>query len=72
MLQVYRNKVSTSEEGIYRNVLALVLMFRCQTNTLKLRWRNRFSNEAVDCLLCGAVEETSGAFCDGVRWTEGD
>ena len=36
-LQLCRNNVGIGEEGIYRNVFGSVLMFRCRTNTLKLR-----------------------------------
>ena len=57
-LQLYRSKVGIGEEGIYRNVFGSVLMFRCRTNTLKLRWRDGFSGGAVSCLLCGAEVET--------------
>ena len=57
-LRLYRNKVGIGEEGIYGNVFWLVLMFRCRTNILKLRWRDGFSGGAVDCLLRGAEEET--------------
>ena len=64
-LRLYRNKVDIGEEGIYRNTYGTVLMFRCRTNTLGLRWKNQFSGEAVDCLLCGAL-------CGGVWWSEGD
>ena len=45
-------------------------MFRCRTNTLKLRWRDGFSGGAVDCLLCGAEVETVEHFamkCEGIR-----
>ena len=42
------------EEGIYRNVFGSVLMFRCRTNTLRLRWRDGYSGGDVDCLLRGA------------------
>ena len=69
-LQLYRNKVGIREEGIYRNVFGSVLMFRCRTNTLKLRWRDDFSGAAVDCLLCGAEVETVEHFvikCEGIR-----
>ena len=47
-LRIYRNKVDIGEEGIYRNTYGSVLMFRCRTNTLGLRWRNIFSGDAVE------------------------
>ena len=69
-LRLYRNKVGICEEGIYRNVFGSVLMLRCRTNTLKLRWRDGFYCSAVDYLLCGAEKETVDHFvmiCEGIR-----
>ena len=69
-LQLHRNKVGIGEERIYRNVFGSVLMFRCRTNTLKLRWRDGFSGGAVDYLLCRAEVETEKHFvmkCEGIR-----
>ena len=57
-LRLYKTAVGIGEEDIYRNVFGSVFMFRCRTNTLRLRWRYGFSRGAVDCLLCGAEEET--------------
>ena len=57
-LQLYRNKVSIGDEEIYCNRLGAVILFQCRTNTLRLRWRQGFVGGAVDCPLCGAVEET--------------
>ena len=71
-LQLYRNKVSIGDEEIYCNRLGAVILFQCRTNTLSLRlkWRQGFVGGAVDCPLCGAVEET-GAFCHRVRGAGG-
>ena len=58
------------EDGIYRNVFGSVLMIRCRTNTLRLRWNDGFSGGAVDCLLRGAEEETVEHFvmkCEVIR-----
>ena len=69
-LQLYRNKAGIGEEGIYRNVFGSLLMFRCRTNTLKLRWRDGFAGGAVSCLLCGAEVETVEHFvmkCERIR-----
>ena len=58
------------EDRMYRNAFGSVLMFRCRTNTLKLRQRNRFNDDAADCVLCGAVEEIMEYFvmeCGGLR-----
>ena len=57
---------------IYGNTFGSVLMFRYRSNTLGLKWNNRFSGGAMDCLLCGAVEETVEHFvveCGGLRET---
>ena len=50
------------------DVFASMLMFRCRTNTLKLRCRNDFLVK-----LCGVVEETVDHFvveCGGLRETK--
>ena len=57
-LQLYRNKVSIGDEEIYCNRLGAVILFQCRTSTLRLRWRQGFVGGAVNCPLCGAVEET--------------
>ena len=57
-LQLYRNKASIGDEEIYCNRLGAVILFQCRTNTLRLKWRQGFVGGAVDCQLCGAVEET--------------
>ena len=69
-LRLYRNRVEIGEEGIYGNVFGSVLMFRCRTNTLRLRWSDDFSGGAVDCFLCGTEEEMVDHFvmkCEGIR-----
>ena len=38
-LELYRSKGNFGEEGIYSNEYGSVLLFKCRTNTLKLRWR---------------------------------
>ena len=58
MLELYRSKENLGDEGIYSNEYGSVLLFQCRTDTLKLRWRQNFEGEAVDCLLCGGEEET--------------
>ena len=60
-LQLYRNKVSIGDE-ICCNRLGAVILFQCRTNTLRLKWRQGFVGGAVDCPLCGAVEETVAHF----------
>ena len=57
-LELYRSKRNLGDEGIYSNEYGSVLLFKCRTNTLKLRWRQGFEGGAVDCLLCGGEEET--------------
>ena len=57
-LDLYRNKRGIGDEEIYSNGYGSVLLFQCRTNTLKLRWRQRFEGGAVDCPLCGGGEET--------------
>ena len=61
-LQLYRNKVSIWDEEIFCNRLGAVILFQCRTNTLRLKWRQGFVGRAVDCPLCGAVEETVAHF----------
>ena len=61
-LQLYRNKVSIGDEGIYCNRLGAVILFQWWTNTLRLKWRQGFVGGAVDCPLGGAVEETVAHF----------
>ena len=61
-LQLYRNKVSIGDEEIYCNRLGAVILFQCRTNTLRLKWIQGFVGGAMDCLLCGAVEETVAHF----------
>ena len=50
--------ITIGYEGIYSNGYGSVLLFQCRTNTLKLRWRQRFEGGAVDSPLCGGGEET--------------
>ena len=61
-LRLYRNKVSIGDEEIYCNRLGAVILFQYRTNTLRLKWRQGFVGGAVDCPLCGAVEETVAHF----------
>ena len=68
--ELYRNKVSIGDEEIYCNRLGAVILFQCRTNTLRLKWRQGFVGRAVDCPLCGAVEETV-AHCHQVRCAGG-
>ena len=48
---VHMTMLEASSGSIYMNVFGSVLI-------LKLGWRNRFSGEAADRVLSGAVEET--------------
>ena len=57
-LQLFRNKVSIEDKEIYCNRLGAVILLKCRTNTLRLKWSQGFVGGAVDCPLCGAVEET--------------
>ena len=57
-MDLYRNKRGIGDEGIYSNGYGSVLLLQCRTNTLKLRWRQRFEGVAVDCPLCGGGKET--------------
>ena len=76
-LQLYRNKVSIGDEEICCNRLGAVILFQCRMNTLRLKWRQGFIGGAVDCPLCGAVEETVAYFVtkcmmwrrDGAVWS---
>ena len=54
--------MSIGDEEIYCNRLGSVILFQCRTNTLRLKWRQGFVGGAVDCPLCGAVEETVAHF----------
>ena len=60
--QLYRNKVSIGDEEIYCNRLGAVILFQCRTNALRQKWRQGFVGMAMDCPLCGAVEETVAHF----------
>ena len=43
-------------------------MFQCRTNTLKLRWKQKFEGRVVDCPLCGGGEEAVQHFeCGELR-----
>ena len=42
---------------IYDNRQASEILFKCRTNTLKLKDRNRFTNEETKCELCGNEKE---------------
>ena len=66
-LRIYRNKADIGEEGIYRNDFMSVLIFHRRSNTLGLRWRNRFSGGAVDLLAVWSNGGYSGPFRGGVR-----
>ena len=71
-LWLYRNKVEIGKEGIYRNVIGSLLMLQYLTDTLRLRWREGYSGGAVECLLCGAEDETVEHFvtvCERIKMT---
>ena len=57
-LELYMDKRSVGDEGIYCNGNGSVLLFQCGTNTLKLRWRKGFEGGAVNFLLYEGEEET--------------
>ena len=68
-LELYaRFKGEIGKVGIYDNSYNSVLMYRARTNTLKLRWRNRFGGGAVDCRLwfMWGGGGDAGAFLGGV------
>ena len=50
------------DEETYCSRLEAVILFQCRRNTLRLKWRQGFIGGAVDCPLCGAVEETVEQF----------
>ena len=57
-LQVYRSyKQELKEENFYDNAAESIIMFKARSNSLKLKWRSRFQNESVVCVLCGEEEE---------------
>lgn len=67
-LELYSSfKTEIKEENYYDNTEGSVLMFRARSNTLKLRWRNRFEDGDVCCLLCGEEEETLSHFIKRCR-----
>ena len=70
-LQLYRNKVSIGDEEIYCNRLGAVILLQCTTNTLRLKWRQSFVGEVMDCQLCGSVEETVAHFVTECMVLEG-
>ena len=56
-LELYsRCKKKIGEEQIYENDFNSVLLYRCRSNTLKLKWRNRFAGGDERCDLCGGSE----------------
>ena len=56
-LELYsRCKKKIGEEQIYENDFNSVLLYRCRSNTLKLKWRNRFAGGDEICDLCGGSE----------------
>ena len=49
-LELYsRCKKKIGEEQIYENEFNSVLVYRCRSNTLKLKWRNRFAGGDERC-----------------------
>ena len=61
-LQLYSNKMSIGDEEIYFNILGAVILLQCRMNTLRLKLRQDIVGGAMDCPLCGAVEETVAHF----------
>ena len=45
------------QEKIYDNRQTSEILYKCRTNTLKLKDRNRFRNEETKCEMCGVGEE---------------
>ena len=58
-LRIYRKWRTEigGQENIYDNRQASVTLFKCRTNTLKLKDRNRFRNEETKCEMCGVEKE---------------
>ena len=54
--------MSIWDEEIYCDRLGAIALFQCRTNTLRLKWWQGFAGAAMDCPLCGAVEETVAHF----------
>ena len=54
--------MSIGDQEICCNRLGAIILFQCRTNTLRLKWRQRIAGGAIDCPLCGAVEETVAHF----------
>ena len=55
----YRYKKEIKEESeLYDNNFMSTLLFKCRSNTLKLNWRNRFTDGDTSCPMCGEPEET--------------
>ena len=58
-LRIYRQWRTEigGQEKIYDNRQGSEILFKCRTNTLKLKDRNRFRNEETKCEMCGSERE---------------
>lgn len=54
-LQIYRTYKSNihSEQELYDNSPASIILYKARTNNLNLNIRQRFQNENTSCVMCG-------------------
>ena len=71
-LGVYNEcKSEIKDEGLYENDWGSVLLYRCRSNSLRLKWRERFVNGEVNCIACDlGVEESLEHFLCVCEWYE--
>ena len=60
----YRERQSFGGEAGYDSSWGSVLLFRVRSNSLRLRWRERFCGGDVRCSMCGGEEETLEHFLE--------
>ena len=72
-IRVYNEcKSEIKDEGLYENDWGSVLLFRCRSNSLRLKWRERFVNGNVNCVACDrGVEENLEHFLCVCEWYDG-
>ena len=58
-LSIYKNfkQKIKNENVLYDNTFGSVLLFRARTNTLNLKWRQKFVKENTSCPMCGYSDE---------------
>ena len=62
-------KSEIRDESLYENDWGSVLLFRCRSNSLRLKWRERYVNGNVNCVACKLnVEETLEHFLCECEW----